>query len=50
MKYLCPNCGHNLVTEDLCIYTCIYCDEVFTTDELAEEYGLESSCTSCDHN
>ena len=48
MKYLCPSCGNVLATEDLNIYTCIECDETFTSDELAEEYGLDSSdCVSC---
>ncbi|QVK17831.1 hypothetical protein KHQ81_13485 [Mycoplasmatota bacterium] len=47
MKYLCPICGHTLATEDLNIYTCINCDEIFTIDELEEEYGLTSSCSNC---
>lgn len=47
MKFLCPLCGHVLATEDTHIYTCLNCDETFTSDELEEEYGLESSCSSC---
>jgi len=49
MKYLCPLCANNLATEDLYIYTCLNCDETFTSDELDEEYGL-SSCSSCHSN
>jgi DNA-directed RNA polymerase subunit RPC12/RpoP len=47
MKYLCPVCGNTLATEDTFFYTCLNCDEIFTTEELAEEYGLEiSGCNS----
>ncbi|MDF2699757.1 MAG: hypothetical protein K0Q49_1313 [Haloplasmataceae bacterium] len=48
MKYLCPECGNVLATDDGDIYTCLECDHTFTSDELAEEYGLNTSdCVSC---
>lgn len=50
MKFLCPNCGIVLATEDLYIFTCINCDETFTVDELEEEYGLKASCSTCNTN
>lgn len=50
MKFLCPICGHPLTSEDLNIYTCLNCDETFIKDELEEEYGLTSSCSSCQTN
>lgn len=50
MKFLCPSCCSNLSTEDTYFYTCLNCDETFTIEELEEELGLESSCSSCHSN
>jgi hypothetical protein len=44
MKYLCPCCGNPLATDDSYIYTCLECDETFTADELADEYGIDVGC------
>jgi DNA-directed RNA polymerase subunit RPC12/RpoP len=47
MKYLCPLCGSTLATDDSYFYTCLECDETFTAEELAEEYGIDVGCSSC---
>ncbi len=48
MKYICPLCGSTLATEDLQIFTCLNCDETFTSEELEEEFGGCSFCQT-DH-
>jgi hypothetical protein len=47
MKTQCPLCGNTLATEDLNLYTCINCDEMFTAEELSEEYGIDMGSASC---
>ncbi|NLC95651.1 MAG: hypothetical protein GX676_08205 [Bacilli bacterium] len=50
MKKLCPLCGGPLATEDLQLYTCLNCDELFTSEELevlANENADDNTTISC---
>lgn len=40
MKHICPLCGNVLATNDTFLYTCIECDELFTIEELTEDFDF----------
>ncbi|NLG81527.1 MAG: hypothetical protein GX490_03235 [Bacilli bacterium] len=51
MKHICPLCGGPLATEDLQLYTCLNCDELFTAEELellANENSETTDTVSCE--
>lgn len=51
MNFICPQCGNKLITEDENLYTCVNCGDLYSIDDLLEEYDIPvSKCAggSCD--